>query len=229
MYDERKDRFSIRDIIIQVLFVAIFVFLLLWLFPMKSDFKGAFAEPLAPLYDQIFNQNVTNMKETAITYYTTPRLPKKVGEETKMTLGKMLSENLILPFVDSSNKQCDLDESYVSVTKMNDEYIMKVNLKCSNQEDYILVHLGCYNYCEGEVCEKKEEPTPAPTPTVNPTPEPEPTPVVTPDKYEYEYVLVKDGQWGDYSEWSEWTKNVITKTGISTTLNFSWLKFGIFD
>ena len=214
MYEERRDKFSIKDIVIQVLFVAIFIFLLMWLFPMKKDVKNALKNlnietaNLQPLYDQIFNNNVQTMKEAAISYYTTPRLPEKIGDEKKMTLADMLKNNLILSFADSKGKQCDLLDSYVSITKMSDEYILKVNLKCSEQEDYILVHLGCYNYCDGGICEKKEE-----TPTVNPTPTPtpKPNPVVN-DKYEYEYIKVTDGKWGNWSNWSEWTKNVITST-----------------
>ena len=84
MYDERKERFSVRDLIIQVLFVAVFVFLLLWLFPMKSDVKNSVAnsvkDTITPLYDQVFNQNVMSMKESAISYYTTSRIPKNVGD-----------------------------------------------------------------------------------------------------------------------------------------------------
>lgn len=34
---------------------------------------------------------------------------------------------------------------------------MKVNLKCSEQENYILVYMGCYDYCETDICEKNEE------------------------------------------------------------------------
>ena len=290
MYDERKERFSIKDVIIQVLFVGIFVFLLLWLFPMKSDVKKSFA----PLYDQIFNQNVETMKEAAITYYTTPRLPQNIGDEEKMTLGEMLDNNLVLPFVDSKGNQCDLIDSYVSITKMSDEYILKVNLKCTEQEDYILVYLGCYDYCDGNVCERQEEeeePTPTPTPTPTCTDNYDKTfsvnyyvdnalnksvkvsagnsvdlsgltkdgytfdgwykdsnltnkvtsvsaaatydangcitgyknvnlygkftenvkPVVN-YEYLYEYVLVINGKWGEYSDWSEWTKNKITET-----------------
>ena len=218
MYEERRDKFSVKDILIQVLFVAIFIFLLMWLFPMKKDVKNALKNlnietaNLQPLYDQIFNNNVQTMKEAAISYYTTPRLPEKIGDEKKMTLADMLKNNLVLSFSDSKGKQCDLLESYVSITKMSDEYILKVNLKCSEQEDYILVHLGCYNYCDGGICEKKEEtPVVNPTPTPTPTPTPKPNPVVN-DKYEYEYIKVTDGKWGEYSGWSDWTKNVITST-----------------
>lgn len=225
MYDERKERFTLKDVIIQVLFVGVFVFLLMWLFPMKSDVKKA----LSPLYDQIFNQNVTSMKEAAISYYTTPRLPKNIGDEEKMTLAEMLASNIVLPFVDRKGNQCDLYGSYVSITKMNEEYILKVNLKCGDQEDYLLVHLGCYNYCDNGICEKQDDPvveqpvidnnkpsTPTnPTnpskPDPKPDEKPDPQPVVK-DEYLYEYVKITNGKWGEYSGWSDWTTNVITQT-----------------
>ena len=38
---------------------------------------------------------------------------------------------------------------------MDSEYLLKVNLKDSEKEDYILVHLGCYTYCDSYICEKK--------------------------------------------------------------------------
>ena len=36
MYEERNDRFSFRDVILQLLFVVLFIFILLWLFPTKG-------------------------------------------------------------------------------------------------------------------------------------------------------------------------------------------------
>ena len=168
MYNERKDTFSVKDIIVQVLCILLFVFLLLWLFPTKSfikkNYNGTYSssdstvnvEESEQVVDAIFNFNVQTMKEAAISYYTTSRLPAKVGDTDTMSLRKMLSEKLILSFLDSDNKQCDLDNSYVQITKLSDEYTLKVNLVCpASKSDYIIVHLGCYDYCKGNVCEKK--------------------------------------------------------------------------
>ena len=170
MYNERKDSFSIKDIIVQVLCILLFIFLLIWLFPTKNFIKGnsnnntynnngekeVIVNESEQVIDTIFNYNVQTMKEAAISYYTTSRLPIKVGDTDTMTLRKMLSEKLILSFLDSDNKQCDLDNSYVQITKANDEYTLKVNLICpASKSDYIIVHLGCYDYCKGNVCEKK--------------------------------------------------------------------------
>lgn len=203
MYEERE-RFSFKDVILQIVLVVLFVFLLLWLFPTKSYVDNKVGEGLNPLYNQLFAQNVNTMKEAAISYFTTSRLPKNIGDKEILTLGDMLDKKLLIPFLDSNNKQCSLTESYVEITKMDDEYILKVNLSCSDNSDYILVHLGCYSYCENGLCEKQEETKkPVVKPTVKPT--------VT-KKYEYEYELVTSGKWGEWSAWSDWSEAKVDKT-----------------
>ena len=225
MYEERRDNFSFRDIILQILFVALFIFILMWLFPTKNfvtnyvdntiedavkdalgdyEFGGGInSEAFA---NQLFNQNVMMMKNAAKDYFTLSRLPEKNGDQVKITLKQMLDEKIVLPFVDSNGKACDTEASYVLVTKADTEYLMKVNLKCSDYEDYLMVHMGCYDYCSTTICESK---TPSnPSKGGDDTPTPTPTPTV----FEYEYQLVIDGKWGEFGEWSEWTKNIISKT-----------------
>ena len=209
MYEERKESFSVRSLILQILFVVLTVFLLLWLFPTKNYVKDyandAFTEKLQPLYNQIYNQNITTMKEAAINYFTNDRLPSKVGESVTITLKEMQDKKLVLDLIDSNNKKCDVEKSSVKVEKLDNEYLMTVKLECSDASNYIEVHLGCYDYCKASgVCEKKETPVIKPT---NPT-----KPVISEKKYQYEYEKITDGKWGDFGEWSQWSKDTITKT-----------------
>ncbi len=158
MYSERKDSFSIKTVMFQFLFVALFVFILIWLFPTKNYVNNLEGEStdLTVFYDRIFNENVIAMKDAAKSYFTTPRLPQNVGDKVTMTLGEMLEKKIILPFVDSEGEQCSLTESYVEITKYDEEFVMKVNLKCSEQENYLLVYMGCYDYCSTTICEKNK-------------------------------------------------------------------------
>jgi len=164
MYTESRNNFSIRSVILQFLFVALLVFILIWLFPTKTDMKKATSSSdnkkvvetdLSVIKDRIFNENLTAMKEAAQSYFTTERLPLKEGDTVKLTLKEMLDKKIILPFTDKDGKQCDTKASYVSVTKKGNEYIMKVNLKCGSEENYLLVYMGCYDYCSLTICEKK--------------------------------------------------------------------------
>ena len=216
MYTETNN-FSMRNVILQFLFVALFIFILIWLFPMKSDLKKAVSsidnsknnsDGLSVLTDRIFNENIYDMKDAAQSYFTNERLPQKVGATAKITLREMLDKKIILPFTDKNGKQCDLDSSYVEITKNNDkEYLMKVNLKCGEEENYLLVHLGCYNYCSGELCEKKGT-----TSKIYKSETKKTTTKVTP-KYNtlYEYKKTTAGT-TRYTDWSEWSTNEVKES-----------------
>ena len=103
MYNERRDSFSLKDAILQILFVVLFVFLMLWLFPSKQYIDDA----VEPFYDRIFMENILIMKDAAKGYYTNERLPQTVGDKASMTLGKMIDEKLVLPLKDSNGELCD--------------------------------------------------------------------------------------------------------------------------
>ncbi len=146
-YEEKKG-FPIRDFLIKLVLIVIFVLLLMWLLPIPN-MKG--------INNTIFNANVQTMKDAAINYFTTERLPQKVGEKKTLTLEEMLELKLLLPFTDKNGETCDVDESYVTIEKLETEYLLTVHLKCKDEEDEIVVYLGCYSYCTTDVCEKKEE------------------------------------------------------------------------
>lgn len=182
--DERRKGGLLVNFILRLILIIIFVLLLIWLVPWPN------MDSLNPLKDQIFNANLQTMKEAGITYFTTERLPVEVGDKTTLSLQKMLDMKLIVPFTDRNGNSCDVTASYVSLEKKETEYLMKVNLKCGEQEDYILVHLGCYSYCTTDICEAKPgntekpstspKPTKKPTTTVTPKPTKKPTPTATP-------------------------------------------------
>jgi len=202
MYEESRGRFTLRDVILQLLIVVLFVFLLVWLFPTK----GYIDSKVDPILDTIFNTNIMNMKDAAKDYFTLERLPQNVGDKVKLTLREMLNKKLLVDFKDKYGEECDLDASYVEVTKYDDEYVMKVNLKCSKQEDYILVHMGCYDYCSTTVCEKKDTEIvnscgKSVTPVVTPSTPDTPTPT---KKYICEYAYSSSGY---YTPWvvGDWT------------------------
>ncbi len=233
MNTNRQNNFSIRDIALAFLFVALFLFILVWLFPTKEYLKGFNFLGNTPdteekdndetnenqflgLNSMLFNQNLTQMKEAAILYFTTPRLPQRIGDTKKLTLGQMLQMHLVTNIVDMSGNACDPDASYVLLTKVKGEYTLKVNLKCGEEEEFIIVYIGCYSYCEGPVCQSRTKEVIASSPAIQ-------------RSYECEYRL--NGRWTDWSKWSAWQtgkpkasstvqvqKNVVHKGGKTEEL-----------
>lgn len=166
MYTEEYERrgFPIRSFILKIILIIIFIFLLIWLLPKfispKSaikNCKGSTCETSQKLTSksQVFSNNMQKMKDAAISYYTDENLPKENGNSEQMNLKEMIKKKIIATLIDKNNKECDQEESYIKISKENDEYILKVNLKDSEKEDYMLVHLGAYTYCNSYLCEKK--------------------------------------------------------------------------
>lgn len=154
MYDEEEKTFSLKKILLTLILIILFIILLIWLIP---KFNSNINLNLDGLKNRVFNDNIREMKEAAISYYTTDRLPQEEGDSVTLTLQEMLDLKLLVPFTDKNGKSCDTKNSYVTITKMKDEYELKVYLKCNEDEDYIIVHLGCYSYCEKDICEAKED------------------------------------------------------------------------
>ena len=130
--------FIIKDLLVRLILIIVFIFLLIWLFPMPD---------LKPLNSQIFSDNLDRMKAVARTYYTVERLPQELNSYKKMTLREMIDNHLIMPLIDSNGKTCSANDSYIQITKLENEYVIKVYLSCSDKQDYIIEHFGCYDIC----------------------------------------------------------------------------------
>jgi hypothetical protein len=188
MYNDDEDRrvLPIKSFLMCLILIIIFVLLLVWLLPMPN---------LTGLNNKIFNANIQEMKNAAVPYFTTDKLPKLEGDSVKLTLQEMIDQKLLLPFTDKNGEACDTQSSYILLTKNKEGegYELKTYLKCKDEENYILTTLGCYAYCNSAVCEKEEpkkEPEKTKTPTKpskpskpskpTPTPPPSPTPTTGP-------------------------------------------------
>ena len=222
--DYGKRGFPIRDFILKLILVVVFALLLVFLLPKvivpklntssnntscnckttKCDMTGVNA-----LSSQIFSDNLERMKNAAISYYTNERLPKEVGQSSQMTLKEMIEKHIITTLIDKNGKAVDQELSYVKITKLNDEYTLKINIKDSEKEDYIIVHLGCYNYCEANLCQKQTDNTVVPIKGSKPQEYIPVRPIVTPSiKYYCSYI---NGKYYDANG------NVVTKEAYNAS------------
>ena len=148
MYEEKNYKWGINwvSLIIKIVLFILFILFLIWLFP-KND--------LNVFYDKIYSDNIQTMKDAARNYFTTDRLPVNVGDSKKMTLKQMVDNKMLIQFKDKDNNVCDEASSFVEVTKSGEnEYVLKVQLNCGEQKDYILETIGCNDVCPEGKCEQ---------------------------------------------------------------------------
>ena len=198
MKEKNSNSNFIRDLLVKLLLIVIFVFLLMKLIPMPN---------LTAYYDSVFSNNLNSMKDAAKSYYTVERMPSETGKSSKMTLQEMLDQNLLLPFTDKDGNACDTKKSYVKVTKGDTEYELKVSLTCDGETKYVIEKIGCYDFCKSGKC--SEEPKKE---TKTNTDNDGNITVTNPDGYyitEYEYVKnLSDESW----KTGDWTVTKLEET-----------------
>ena len=96
---------------------------------------------------QVFIDNIRTFKKVALSYYKGDRLPKSFGDTSKLTLNDMISLRLLVPLVDQNQQEYNREESFVQITNLGEEYLMRVYLKGEEEENYIWVYIGDYDYC----------------------------------------------------------------------------------
>lgn len=149
MYSNDKG-FGLKDLIIKIIFFALFVILLIWLYRTNIPNMKSF-------YSNVFRENISYMQGAAKGYFTSDKLPTKIDETTKLTLKQMQELKLIIPFVDKDGNSCNIYESYAEVTKEENGYTLKIFLDCNSEKDYIVEILGCYDYgCDTCEADKKQ-------------------------------------------------------------------------
>lgn len=97
--DYENRGFPIRNFLIKLILIIIFVFLLVWLLPKfivpainkNINWDSKYTEQLDALTSQIFADNLEKMKQAAISYYTDERLPQNVGDSKTMTLSDIMA------------------------------------------------------------------------------------------------------------------------------------------
>lgn len=134
MYEEKRSS-GLGSIILKFILIVAAIFLIIGIFPTKAYVKGLLDSKIGVSSNAIFNYNIHNMKEAALSYYSGDRLPDKVS---RMTLKQMQDKNIITDVKDSNDDSCDVSKSYVKISKEQKEYKLEVNLVCKNKNDKII-------------------------------------------------------------------------------------------
>lgn len=226
MDEERSN--GILRVLFKVIIVIIFILFIIWLLSVSIRNSTNTVVTDNKIIDSIYQQNLDRMKDAGISYYTLERLPKNTNDIKKITLGEMYEQHLLLEIQDEDGNACSTDDSYIEVIKLENEYKMKVKLECPKKDAYIVVYLGCYDYCKGFVCEKQGEAQEvvivddnAPKGTVSGKTSGSSKPKTSTKPSgssqnntvtEYEYVKRTNGHWTDWSAWSKWQREPVTES-----------------
>lgn len=91
--------------------------------------------------DADFIANINYLKDGALNYFNSDKLPSKNNETVKVTLKELLESKSLIDFT-KNGKACSVYNSYAEATKVkNNQYEVKVQLECNNKLDYLVTYI----------------------------------------------------------------------------------------
>lgn len=94
--------------------------------------------------NETFNNNISIISEASLEYFSQNPLPKNIGDSTSFILEEMKNLNLISEIKNEDNKFCNYLDSYIILTKTtNEEYRLKIYLKCPDKNKTIEEKMVC--------------------------------------------------------------------------------------
>lgn len=157
--EETSSGYKLRNFLLKTIVIIAIIALLIWLLPKFASYKKNIKKKnnadsnITSQVETKYESNHIELKEVGLKYYSEEKLPKEVGQKNKVTIEQLQKENLISEIKDSNGTSCNKKDSYVEITKLEDEYLLKTNLVFEDKTDYKIYHVGKYDYCEHTLCE----------------------------------------------------------------------------
>ncbi len=183
-----------------------------------------------PYTNATYKDNIEHINNVMLGYFDEDKIKEVKDKPYKVTIKELIDEGVLVSIVDANDKICSAKKSYVEITPIENkenEYILKTNLKCSKEDNYVLKHLGHYNYCSDFLCEKervtisKKATSPSKVikfgnedkinKDIDVDPKEE-TPYIPQEDQtkQFEYAKTTAATLGTWSKWSGWTKTSCT-------------------
>lgn len=155
MYTEEYEQkgFPFRDFLLKLILIIVIILMVIWILPNITSPKVKTNKDTSTVVTKQVSKNIDKIKSAAVKYYTKKKLPTKTGKSKSITLDNLIQKKYISNIKD---KDIDKKKSYAKITKLDNEYLLKVYVKTKKASDYKLYHLGHYDYCKSYLCEKRK-------------------------------------------------------------------------
>lgn len=160
MYEENENRINWKTILKKVLIVLAAALLIFGIIALVN--KCTHKEEEKPSIKEVVDltKQLDILEEATLKYLTKDNVPTELNASKTIRLKTLMSRGLVKNITDSKNNKCNSNESYAEVTRLDNNYAVKLSLTCGTNKDYRIIYVGCFAECtNGGICKGTESST----------------------------------------------------------------------
>lgn len=152
MYDDNESKVNWKVILKKVLIVVIIIIAILGIITLITKCsKNDDLDEETPIEVDL-TEGLNQLEEATLKYLTKDNLPTTINASKTIRLKILINKDLTTDITDSAGNKCDTSNSYAEVTRLENNYAVKLSLTCGNNTDARVIYVGCFEECNGEVC-----------------------------------------------------------------------------
>ncbi len=159
MYEENENKIDWGNIIKKVAIVIVAILVLLGFITMvtKCAKKTKIEKPIEEKID--LTDQLNELEAATLKYLTKENLPVELNSSKTVRLKVLVNKDILTGITDKENNKCDINDSYSEITRLENNYAVKMSLSCGKNKDYRIIYVGCFENCNGGICKGTESST----------------------------------------------------------------------
>jgi len=155
MYEDNENKIDWKNILKKILLVVVAIIVVLGIVTLITKCTKNTDKNEVPTEVDL-TKALDELEEATLKYLTKDNLPTVVNASKTIRLKILTNKGLVTSISDSEGNRCDTSESYAEVTKLDNNYAVKLSLTCGKNSDYRIIYVGCFEECNGGVCKGTE-------------------------------------------------------------------------
>ena len=160
MYEENENKIQWGPILKKVGMLAVALLVIFGIFTLvnKCSRNNGEEKPNKPAEISL-EKPLDELEKATLEYLTTDNLPTELNGSKTIRLKILINRSLTDGIKDEENNQCDTSESYSEVTRLENNYAVKMSISCGKNKASRVIYVGCFSNCEGGICKGEETQT----------------------------------------------------------------------
>ncbi len=161
MYEENENKIDWAPIIKKIVMILAVVLVIFGIITLVSKCTKGKQDDKLPSNPNEYSleKQLDKLEQATLEYLTKDNIPTTLNASKTIRLKILVNNKIVDSITTDDNVTCDTNESYSEITRLENNYAVKMSLSCGKNKASRVIYVGCFENCNGGICKGDEAQT----------------------------------------------------------------------